>query len=358
MIVWDSLSRLVCFCYRVSCVVGLVVLLAMSSAESITVTVGWDTYVPNVGAPPIDGFLLERSIDKQVTWQTLPLSILPTDTSASDTSAPAAPTLTYYRLRAFSGAVQGPQSNLTSFPRILDDLALWWKFNDGPDTPAADSWSGGHLGTLGTSTAAPTWTTDCQLAGCLSFDGTADYVTTPHTADLDLVGDMTIAAWVNVVVATDATTVAQKEAGGTGETPWLVEIENTGTPHWLWYHHMSGGNFDAYLVFTTHTIPTGTTWQHLAFVRTVATKTVALYVNGTLSQALTYATDLPMGNTVAVTVGGRPDNTARSLNGAIDDFRVYSRALSSEDVTALYQWTDPWQILPTFPPPVALRLIR
>jgi hypothetical protein len=239
---------------------------------------------------------------------------------------------------------------------ITSSLTLWWKFNGGSGLTAADSSSGGHLGTLGTSTAAPTWTTGCQLAGCLSFDGTADYVTTPDAADLDIVGDLTIAAWVKVTVATDATTVAQKEAGGSGSVPWLVEIENTGTPHWLWYQHMSGGNFDGYLVFTTHTIPTGTTWQHLAFVRTVATKTVALYVNGTLVQQLTYVNDLPEVNTAAVTVGGRPDNTARSLNGALDDVRIYARALSSEDVTALYQWTE--QTLPTLPPPVALRLIR
>ena len=80
-------------------------------------TLTWDTYVPTVGAPPLQGYRLEKSLDT-VAWSTVPVSLNSMATSTTDATAGRG-VLTSYRLIATAaGGVESVPSNLATH-RIL-----------------------------------------------------------------------------------------------------------------------------------------------------------------------------------------------------------------------------------------------
>jgi len=86
-----------------------------------------------------------------------------------------------------------------------------------------------------------------------------------------------------------------------------------------------------------YTLPTDGTWKHIALVGN--NEGTSLYVDGVFQQTLPVVIDLPMQHL------GKVGN---SLSGVIDSVRVYDRALSAAEITALYASE------PAPPPSVAL----
>jgi hypothetical protein len=74
-------------------------------------------------------------------------------------------------------------------------LVAYWSFDEGSGSTAGDSSGNGHTGTLAYS---PAWAgaASCRIGGCLSFDGVDDHVKVAHAAQLQLTGDVTVAAWI------------------------------------------------------------------------------------------------------------------------------------------------------------------
>lgn len=70
-----------------------------------------------------------------------------------------------------------------------------WAFDEGTGTTAADGSGNGRKGTL---EYGPTWAPSgaCRIGGCLSFDGTDDYVRVANSAALRITGNITISAWI------------------------------------------------------------------------------------------------------------------------------------------------------------------
>lgn len=83
------------------------------------------------------------------------------------------------------------------------------------------------------------------------------------------------------------------------------------------------------------------TWYHVVYTHTAASSVV--YLNGVID-ASTGTTANPANNNINVGVGmgieGATHTPDGSFNGAIDDFRIYNRALSASEVTQLYQATN------------------
>jgi len=80
-------------------------------------------------------------------------------------------------------------------------------------------------------------------------------------------------------------------------------------------------------------------WHHLVVAQTGTT--VALYLDGSL-----VASKTGTANTVTAAISYLAVYAASNnpLDGSLDDVRIYSRALSADDVAALYAWTgfSPW----------------
>ena len=90
-------------------------------------------------------------------------------------------------------------------------------------------------------------------------------------------------------------------------------------------------SLDTYRVNATSLFPTDGTWMHIA--ATYDGATIRLYINGieegSLVASITIATnDLPLA------IGAQSDGI-RFFQGALDQVRVYNRALSAEEIAGL-----------------------
>ena len=88
-------------------------------------------------------------------------------------------------------------------------LVGYWSFNEGSGSTAADGSGNGHTGSLQYS---PTWATtgSCRVGGCLSFDGTDDYVRVADSAPLRITGNLTLSAWIKPTGARSVQSVVSK----------------------------------------------------------------------------------------------------------------------------------------------------
>jgi hypothetical protein len=173
-----------------------------------------------------------------------------------------------------------------------------------------------------------------QFGQALSFNGTNTYVNVTSAAGLNVTGDMTIAFWANLSVAGNNDVVLTKENNAV-DTPYHVEVNNAGTPVYAWYHHSSGGDFTSYLGFYSYAIPLGV-WHRVLLTRTLATKTVTLYINGILQESDTWSTDAPSGTNTAPLRLGANDTLAagRYLQGILDEVVIDNRVWSLSEIQA------------------------
>ena len=84
-----------------------------------------------------------------------------------------------------------------------------WAFDEGSGSVANDGSGNGYHGSL---EYGPTWTASvgCRIGGCLSFDGSDDYVRVPDTAELRITGDLTVSAWIRPTGARTTMAIVSK----------------------------------------------------------------------------------------------------------------------------------------------------
>jgi hypothetical protein len=250
-----------------------------------------------------------------------------TNIAGSITSAPA--TLTVNPL---------PAANSSS------GLVGWWKFDDGTGSAtAADSSGNGNTGTLANFTDL-TFTTEWVngiIGGALNFNGDGSGLNTvaipnigspgPAVLDFSTSPLFTLAAWVNPsLMQSNSAAIICKGTGGGGEQ-YCLDI--------------NGGNFRLFVRDTNglaynaqSSVANNGTWQHVAGVLDGTNGILNLYVNGVLAASAMAPYSL-LATNHEVSIGNRQGGTASygdAFTGAIDDVRIYHRALTSVDVNNLY----------------------
>jgi hypothetical protein len=220
-------------------------------------------------------------------------------------------------------------TNLALSP-FTHGLVGYWTFDEGAGTTAADSSGWGNSGTL---TNGPVWSSGgtCKASGCLTLDGTNDQVVVPTASSLNLMGNLTLAGWVNPNIPGSPPSVVyglfSKGGGGSGVN------YRTGI-------HFSDKHMD-YTVFTgaawvsvgspTAFFP-NSQWIHYAV--SVNNGTAKLYKNGVLNT--TGASAIGATLSEALYLGGSGDANSTYIPGVLDDMRVYNRALSAAEIAAIY----------------------
>ena len=211
---------------------------------------------------------------------------------------------------------------------LNDGLLGYWKLDEGTGTTAADVSSYGYDGTLN---GGPAWITDTASAVdfydpyALHLDRSpADYVDIPGTTDIDNLQELTLSVWVRldttpgdvnmrfITLRNEKAVLRYKDTGGTGKLQFYMDI---------------GGGLQNFEV--NHTWATGT-WYHLA--GTYDGGTMRLYVNGVEQPGAVSAAGL-VGTGDGVYLGWSGSDGA--LDGALDDVRVYNRALSGTEIQSL-----------------------
>jgi hypothetical protein len=152
-----------------------------------------------------------------------------------------------------------------------------------------------------------------KIGQALSFNGITSYVQTPTQS---ISGTITVSAWVYSSNFNQSGFIIGKNPVN---TQWELFFE--GTLRWR------GGSGSDLLYCNA---PSSNAWHHVA--ATQSGLNASLYIDGALCQS---ATVTALGNGAGTIDIGRFDN-GYHFNGAIDDVRIYNRALSASEVQQLY----------------------
>lgn len=232
-----------------------------------------------------------------------------------------------------------------------DNLGLVgaWKFDEGAGTIANDSSGHNNVGTLQDS---PSWIGG-KFGKALSFNATNNQAVITPLINFGIGQSMTISSWIKPnttgsgydMVVSEGWGVANtnlaayylgSNGGGSNDLAFYIATHNGGT------YHIIG------VETSSHPLTVGV-WNHVAVVYNTATPDIKFYVNDVfVSSSVVYQN--PGGSTIADLVGGKIDvnggyfnigqyDTSRtfpSLDGSLDDVRIYGRALSSTEISSLY----------------------
>jgi len=209
------------------------------------------------------------------------------------------------------------------------DLVGFWKLDEGSASTAADS-SGNNL--HGTIAGNPTWV-DGPAGEALKFDGNGDYVDLGNDSSLNITAQITMAAWIKV----DAFDCEYQAIITKGDGSW--RLQRNGTQDSIEFA-CTGAFVPGALVgslFGTVNVNDGQ-WHHIA--GTYDGSRICFYVDGRLDISSEAAGSIEV-NDYNLVIGANAEKPGRNFKGSIDDVRIYSYALSAEDVTAISAEQNP-----------------
>ena len=212
------------------------------------------------------------------------------------------------------GSVESNKVEVQISDALLNGLVGWWKFDEGSGTVAYDSSGNGNDGNL---INGPTWVSG-KIGGALSFDGVNDHVRIGNV--LNNMSSSCFSLWFKPAsVPSGHGYMVFKQ-----HTYALTFASNAGI-------HLNFGNGNEWgnLNLSTSTLDLNK-WYNVTATRESGVMKVFIDIN--LLANKFYNTSSGSNSSLLV-FGG---NGTNSFNGLIDDVRIYDRALSPEEVQALY----------------------
>jgi hypothetical protein len=218
--------------------------------------------------------------------------------------------------------------------KLEDHTMAWWKFDEASGSIASDIAANQHDGQLVNFPADNSQWITGRVNGALNFDGVNDYVSVPHSSDFDIANCITISAWIKLNDLANYYFVATKQPSGTAASSFSGNFEfriapTTGNLEFL--HQTSTGA--TYSQYSSTSGITAGTWTHIT-VSLIKGNHVRFYINGTLAGYPAQSGTFGIINTEPIRIGTRKD-LYTYLNGAIDDVRIYNRALNDEEIKKL-----------------------
>ncbi|NVN91044.1 MAG: LamG domain-containing protein [Desulfuromonadales bacterium] len=219
-------------------------------------------------------------------------------------------------------------------------LVSWW----GGDNNALDI-VGNNNGTLSGATYAPG-----KVSQAFSLNGTNAYVQVPDSPAFNFgAGDFSLSLWVNYAAVRGGSEwsipnafIGQHGGSGFGPNKWSFYSADNGL-----YFHIS--NPSPIFVGPVSFTPQTGQWYHLFLTR--KGPTFSFYVNGILIDTLTNTTPIPDVET-PLTIG-QLENMGY-FNGLIDEVDIFNRALTAEEIAAIYSAGNTGMCRPSVAPPSGL----
>ena len=170
----------------------------------------------------------------------------------------------------------------------------------------------------GTLTNGPTY--NSANGGHIVFDGSDDYVS--FSSGISATENLTYEAWVNPSSLSGFRVLLNHDSWASG----YVHFQFSGNT----LQFALNGESDQYSTYTFST----DTWYHVVVVYSKSLKKVSFYVNGSLTNTVTYSNPPTISNT-SIKMGAW-NGTSRFFNGKIGLIRVYAKTLSSDEVLNNY----------------------
>jgi hypothetical protein len=204
----------------------------------------------------------------------------------------------------------------------------YYTFDAGSGTTAADSSGKGNTGTL---QAGAGWTTGKVGSGALNLNGTSTGWVDVPTPVINTSQSYTVAGWIKL----NNVSGYQSLVGIDGAVASPFVIQTDGATGMFRFALESADNSAPGFTNIEGVTPVVGTWYHLVGVYDKTANTMTFYVNGVSQGTVTAPTTWAATGHTAI--GRAQYNGAQVdfVNGAIDDVRFYSRALSAAEVAAL-----------------------
>src|SRR5690606_3874712 len=218
--------------------------------------------------------------------------------------------------------------NKTITPADLDtDLELHFTF-DGPDYDRSQTSAEARdrSGNNNHGDARFDTTLDVGRIGQgARFDGDQDYIHVADNSTLDLSSSFTIATWFRLT--------------GQQQPDW-IDFVNKGSTYYLGIQVTNGEMYfgwSGHEVRSDYTGPWTDEWFHVVGVFDDAGNTIKLYINGEEDASVSETGSVGTSSNPLTVGTWDAGGDSSEVNGVMDDVRVYSRALTPEEVQRLYQ---------------------
>lgn len=227
------------------------------------------------------------------------------------------------------------------YPFPVDGLVGYWKFDEESGTTAVDSY--GNNDGVASNTRVLTGGAKGRIGRAADFTQGDDHIDLGDNVVLG--SDFSVGGWVNVndfdkvarnyyhiiakgdiVEANSWCLVFRDERSFDGTVVISFRINNTTSTDLLVYNAL---DYDDDFKFNT--------WYHILYVQN--SNSAKIYFNGvelttTLGGSITTPNDNP--NTVRIGNSSQSFSTSQPLNGLIDEFGIWNRALTEQEVKTLY----------------------
>ena len=204
---------------------------------------------------------------------------------------------------------------------LLDGLVAYYPM----DGSAVDMSGNAHDGSV--SGATPTNDRFGAASSAYQFNGTS-YISVPDSPDFTFgANPFTVALWAKLDSLGNYYIIGHDEGQG-NLNKWILWGGSTD----LKFHTNSpstGGQFPV----TSGWSPAVNTWYHLAVTRSGQDYT--LFIDGTPVGTATYTPSIPDPNAPLLIGTAEDGHPERVFRGALDDLRIYNRALSASEISQL-----------------------
>lgn len=225
--------------------------------------------------------------------------------------------------------IEGKEGVLSN--EIFSGLVAHWKMDEATSTATTTTFDSSGKANHGTFVNGPSRASStCKVSHCLSFDGADDRVNIPTPLNSFPTSTITVSAWIKVSNHVNwYDYVRNNWAGNAGA--WLLYSDSSGNARFgvidgaLAQHNATGCS----TAFTT------STWHMMT--GTYDTSTVRVYLDGTQCSATSSLSGQTLYTAGSIQFGewGSAGATAHE----VDDIRIYSRALSADEIQRLWNST-------------------
>lgn len=209
------------------------------------------------------------------------------------------------------------------------DLVSWWPLDENVGPTSGDIIADNH----GTHMNGPTPVAAGKVAGALSFDGADDFVAIPHDPALQS-AEITVDAWIKGNKNEQRyplSLVVDKSHGAGDFTGWVIQIDR---PSGRIAFNVGNGSGFPGLLSASDVLDDA--WHFVA--ATLGGGEMKIYVDGVLENTVPFS-GAPLGNTRNVNIGAWWGGGffQRHFKGLIDEVEVFSRALTADEIAAMYE---------------------
>ena len=277
------------------------------------------------GTASDDGLPSGSTLTTAWSLQSGPGTAVIANASSLNTTAAVTAAGTYvFKLTASDGTLSSSSTVTMTVNAALPEVIAKYTF----DSTAADASGNNNTATLNGTTSYAAG----KINNALVLDGSTGYASLP-AGIVSSLNNFTISAWVK---ASSVSTWSRVFDFGTGTTAYMFLTLNAGS--YPRFAITTNSNGSEQVINGTTAFTTGV-WHHVAV--TLSGTTGTLYIDGVAVASNTGMTLKPssLGSTTQNYIG-KSQWSDPYLNGSVDDFRIYSRALSASEISSLYSSTS------------------